>query len=185
MVTIHSHLAEFVNTVNTLSYPFTCAPTENQVHWVSSWVLARCSGSKIWTLPSSVRLSPRSIDLTYPRRTAGAKCFSPWATWLENDWLRQNIDTWELGKYKPLPDCTEAYKKGTISYKCTQCTYSKILYQCNILQRNVNREVKLSSNKSYQNRKMSLTIHCKYKYFDSTVQRAEDRRQKFYFCRLP
>ena len=32
---------------------------------------------------------------------------------------------------------------------------------------------------------MSLTIHCKYKYFDSTVQRAEDRRQKFYFCRLP
>ena len=32
---------------------------------------------------------------------------------------------------------------------------------------------------------MSLTIHCEYKYFDSTVQRAEDRRQKFYFCRLP
>ena len=32
---------------------------------------------------------------------------------------------------------------------------------------------------------MSLTIHCKYKYFDSTVQRAEDREQKFYFCRLP
>ena len=32
---------------------------------------------------------------------------------------------------------------------------------------------------------MSLTIHSKYKYFDSTVQRAEDRRQKFYFCRLP
>ena len=32
---------------------------------------------------------------------------------------------------------------------------------------------------------MSLTIHCKYKSFDSTVQRAEDRRQKFYFCRLP
>ena len=32
---------------------------------------------------------------------------------------------------------------------------------------------------------MSLTIHCKYKYFDSTVQRAEDRRQKFYFCLLP
>ena len=32
---------------------------------------------------------------------------------------------------------------------------------------------------------MSLTIHCKYKYFDSTVQRAKDRRQKFYFCRLP
>ena len=31
----------------------------------------------------------------------------------------------------------------------------------------------------------SLTIHSKYKYFDSTVQRAEDRRQKFYFCRLP
>ena len=32
---------------------------------------------------------------------------------------------------------------------------------------------------------MSLTIQCKYKYFDSTVQRAEDRRQKFYFFRLP
>ena len=31
---------------------------------------------------------------------------------------------------------------------------------------------------------MSLAIHCKYKYFDSTVQRAEDRRQKFYFWRL-
>ena len=26
---------------------------------------------------------------------------------------------------------------------------------------------------------MSLTIHCKYKNFDSTAQRAEDRRQKF------
>ena len=43
----------------------------------------------------------------------------------------------------------------------------------------------LSSNKSYKNRKVSLTIPCKYKYFDSTVQRAEDRRQKFHFCRLP
>ena len=43
----------------------------------------------------------------------------------------------------------------------------------------------LSLNKSYKNRKVSFTIHCKYKYFDSTVQRAEDRRQKFYFCRLP
>ena len=43
----------------------------------------------------------------------------------------------------------------------------------------------LSSTKSYINRKVSLTIHCKYRYFDSTVQRAEDRRQKFYFCRLP
>ena len=32
---------------------------------------------------------------------------------------------------------------------------------------------------------MSLTIHSKYKYFDSTVQRAEDRRQKLHFCRLP
>ena len=32
---------------------------------------------------------------------------------------------------------------------------------------------------------MSLTIHCKYKYFDSTAQRAEDRRQKFHFCHLP
>ena len=39
--------------------------------------------------------------------------------------------------------------------------------------------------KKDKNRKVSLTIHCKYKYFDSTVQRAEDRRQKFYFCRLP
>ena len=27
----------------------------------------------------------------------------------------------------------------------------------------------LSLNKSYKNRKVSLTIHCKYKYFDSTV----------------
>ena len=43
----------------------------------------------------------------------------------------------------------------------------------------------LSLNKSYKKWKVSLTIHCKYKYFDSTVQRAEDRRQKFYFCRLP
>ena len=43
----------------------------------------------------------------------------------------------------------------------------------------------LSLNKSYKNRKVSLTIHCKYKYFDSTVQRKEERRQKFYFCRLP
>ena len=42
----------------------------------------------------------------------------------------------------------------------------------------------LPLNKSYKNRKVSLTIHCKYKYFDSTVQWAEDRRQKFYFCRL-
>ena len=32
---------------------------------------------------------------------------------------------------------------------------------------------------------MSLTIHSKYKYFDSTVQRVEDRWQKFHFCRLP
>ena len=44
----------------------------------------------------------------------------------------------------------------------------------------------LSLNKSYKNRKVSLTIHCKYEYFDSTVQRAEDRGQEFYFCwRLP
>ena len=43
----------------------------------------------------------------------------------------------------------------------------------------------LSLNKSYNNRKVSLTIHCKYKYFDSTIQRAEDRQQKFYFCRFP
>ena len=32
---------------------------------------------------------------------------------------------------------------------------------------------------------MSPTIRNKYKYFHSTVQRAKDRRQKFYFCRLP
>ena len=32
---------------------------------------------------------------------------------------------------------------------------------------------------------MFLTIHSKYKYFDSTAERAEDRRQKFHFCRLP
>ena len=32
---------------------------------------------------------------------------------------------------------------------------------------------------------MSLTIHCKYKYFDSIVQRAEDSRKKIHFCRLP
>ena len=43
----------------------------------------------------------------------------------------------------------------------------------------------LSLNKSYKNRKVSFAIHCKYKYLDSTVQRAEDRGQKFYFCRLP
>ena len=43
----------------------------------------------------------------------------------------------------------------------------------------------LFSTKSYINRIVSLTIHCKYRYFDSTVQRAEDRRRKFYFCRLP
>ena len=44
----------------------------------------------------------------------------------------------------------------------------------------------ISLNKSHKNGKMSLTIHCKYKCFDSTVQGAEDcRRQKFHFCRLP
>ena len=32
---------------------------------------------------------------------------------------------------------------------------------------------------------MSSTIHRKYKYFHSTVQTGEDRRQKFHFCRLP
>jgi len=32
---------------------------------------------------------------------------------------------------------------------------------------------------------MSATIHRKYKYFHSTVQTAEDRWQKFNFCRLP
>ena len=31
---------------------------------------------------------------------------------------------------------------------------------------------------------MSPTIHRKYKYFHSTVQTAEDRRQKFHFCCL-
>ena len=31
---------------------------------------------------------------------------------------------------------------------------------------------------------MSPTIHPKYKYFHSTVQRAKYRRQKFHFCRL-
>ena len=40
-------------------------------------------------------------------------------------------------------------------------------------------------NKSYKNRKVYLSIHCKYKYLDSTVQRAEGRRQKFAVCRLP
>ena len=43
----------------------------------------------------------------------------------------------------------------------------------------------LPFNKLYKTRKVSLTIHCKYKYLDSTVQKAEDRRQKFYFCRSP
>ena len=32
---------------------------------------------------------------------------------------------------------------------------------------------------------MSPTIHHKYKYLHSTVQRAKHRRQKFHFCRLP
>ena len=32
---------------------------------------------------------------------------------------------------------------------------------------------------------MSPTIRHKYKYFNSTVQRAKNRRQKFHFCRLP
>ena len=31
---------------------------------------------------------------------------------------------------------------------------------------------------------MSPTIHHKYKYFHSTVQKAKDRWQKFHFCRL-
>ena len=34
-------------------------------------------------------------------------------------------------------------------------------------------------------RKVSLTIHVKYKCFDSTVQRAGDGGPKFHFCRLP
>ena len=32
---------------------------------------------------------------------------------------------------------------------------------------------------------MSPTYRHKYKYFHSTVERAEDRQQKFHFCRLP
>ena len=32
---------------------------------------------------------------------------------------------------------------------------------------------------------MSPTIRRKYKYFHFIVQTAEDRRQKFHFCRLP
>ena len=32
---------------------------------------------------------------------------------------------------------------------------------------------------------MSLTIHSISKYFDSTIERAEDTGQKFHFCRLP
>ena len=32
---------------------------------------------------------------------------------------------------------------------------------------------------------MSPTIRHKYKYFHSSVQRDQDRRQKFHFCRLP
>ena len=47
----------------------------------------------------------------------------------------------------------------------------------------------LPLNKSYKNRKVSLTIHCEYKYFDSTVQRAEDGKdgKSFIFavCRSP
>ena len=31
---------------------------------------------------------------------------------------------------------------------------------------------------------MSSTIHREYKYFHSTVQKAEERQQKFHFCRL-
>ena len=34
-------------------------------------------------------------------------------------------------------------------------------------------------------KKMSPTIHRKYKDSHSTVQIAEDRRQKFHFCHLP
>ena len=33
--------------------------------------------------------------------------------------------------------------------------------------------------------KCLLLFTANTKYFDSTVQRAEDRRKKFYFCRLP
>ena len=48
--------------------------------------------------------------------------------------------------------------------------------------------VLFSSNSSLnhlKNRKMSPTVHHKYKYLHSTVQRAKDTRQKFHFCRLP
>ena len=44
----------------------------------------------------------------------------------------------------------------------------------------------LSSPKSHKKRKMSPTIHRKYKYFHSTIQTAEETDgQKFQFCRLP
>ena len=36
----------------------------------------------------------------------------------------------------------------------------------------------------HSNRKMSPTIYCKFKVY-STVQTAEDRRQKVHFCPLP
>ena len=41
-----------------------------------------------------------------------------------------------------------------------------------------------TANGKRQRLPLSLTIHSKYKYFDSTVQRAEDRQQKLHFCRL-
>ena len=39
-----------------------------------------------------------------------------------------------------------------------------------------------SLNTSHKNRKVSLTVHSKYKYFDSTVQRTENRRESFIFA---
>ena len=83
---------------------------------------------------------------------------------------------------------TKPYLYGT-----TESTYSARVFRPVLLRQTANGKyylcfsilLMLSLNKSCKNRKVLLTIHCKYEYFDSTVQRAEDRRQKFYFCRLP
>ena len=55
----------------------------------------------------------------------------------------------------------------------------------NFLQALVGKKIACSTNVIESLWKKCLAIHYKYKYFDATVQRAEDRRQKFYFCRLP
>ena len=44
---------------------------------------------------------------------------------------------------------------------------------------------KVTSDFLFFSRKVSLNINSKYKYFDSTAQRAGDRQQKFHFCRSP